>query len=356
LAGADGAPYRVLSLDGGGIRGYYAAVLLSLLARHYAGAPGSMQGTPDPGVRFDLVCGTSVGAILACAVAAGVPTERVAALFRDEGPRIFRRPSPIDWRRLWWCARHWRAPSADASALRSALERVLGTETLAEVHRRRGIALCLVATDLVQCRLRLFRTPHAAPVDADVTLVDACMASAAAPILFAPVSHMGGDRRAGELLCDGGLGAGNPLSIALREALAAADAHAAIHLLSIGTGSPMGLEFGGGRKALGYWIGGLRLMQMSLDVQSRAAVDDVRALVPWLARATRMVRLLDPPMVPAEAAVLRMDNPAPEAFEIMDRLAAAAATSNIAGADRGGSGLELLPSFFRAVAGATGAP
>ncbi|MCF7989004.1 MAG: patatin-like phospholipase family protein, partial [Thiohalocapsa sp.] len=51
-------PYRILTLDGGGIRGIIPVVWLERLERHLAG--------PVHG-HFDLIAGTSVGAILGCA-------------------------------------------------------------------------------------------------------------------------------------------------------------------------------------------------------------------------------------------------------------------------------------------------
>ena len=92
--------FRVLALDGGGIRCYYTAALLSRLVEHFAGVGGGVDRAADPGAAFDLICGTSGGAILACALASGVPFGRVAELYRNEGPTIFPRPSPVSarWR------------------------------------------------------------------------------------------------------------------------------------------------------------------------------------------------------------------------------------------------------------------
>ncbi len=78
---------RVLSIDGGGMRGLYTAAYLLSLAQRYAVTRG--EAALDIGRGFDLITGTSTGAIIACALAAGVSLDRVAALYRERGPEIF---------------------------------------------------------------------------------------------------------------------------------------------------------------------------------------------------------------------------------------------------------------------------
>src|SRR5262245_15807132 len=87
-----GRPLRVLSLDGGGMRGTYAATYLACIARGFA--ERRRVGELDVGAAFDLIVGTSVGGIVACALAAGVPLGEVIELFRVHGPRIFPRKLP----------------------------------------------------------------------------------------------------------------------------------------------------------------------------------------------------------------------------------------------------------------------
>ena len=67
-------PFRVLALDGGGIRGLFTAVLLRGLTVEFANQQGlDDRQEYDLGRQFDLIVGTSTGAILAAALAAGVP-------------------------------------------------------------------------------------------------------------------------------------------------------------------------------------------------------------------------------------------------------------------------------------------
>jgi len=73
--------YRILALDGGGIRGLYTAVLLSRLSEEI---PGFLD-------RVDLLAGTSTGGILALGLAKGMPCQAMINLYRDKGREIFSR-------------------------------------------------------------------------------------------------------------------------------------------------------------------------------------------------------------------------------------------------------------------------
>ena len=73
-------PVRVLSLAGGGFLGLYTAVVLEGLE--------ARVGMPL-GRRFDLIAGTSIGGLLALALAYEVPMSRLVRLFVDHGPEVF---------------------------------------------------------------------------------------------------------------------------------------------------------------------------------------------------------------------------------------------------------------------------
>src|SRR6478609_1690555 len=76
------AKFRILSLDGGGIRGAFSASFLAELERKV--------GHPI-GQYFDLIVGTSTGGIIATALALGESAERIERMYRDRGREIFTR-------------------------------------------------------------------------------------------------------------------------------------------------------------------------------------------------------------------------------------------------------------------------
>src|SRR5690348_14799412 len=80
-------PYRVLSLDGGGTRGIYTAAFLDRLVTQFARTRN--VESLDLGKGFDLITGTSTGAIVGCALAVGQPMGGIVKMYRDHGRQIF---------------------------------------------------------------------------------------------------------------------------------------------------------------------------------------------------------------------------------------------------------------------------
>ena len=82
-------PKRVLALDGGGVRGALTIGILHEMERHLR----CKSGRPDLVLSdyFDLIGGTSTGAIIAAGLALGRTTQDIESLYRDMGPSIFRR-------------------------------------------------------------------------------------------------------------------------------------------------------------------------------------------------------------------------------------------------------------------------
>ena len=202
-----GRPLRVLSIDGGGMRGLYAAAYLSSLIQRYTKA-NDLQAI-DIGRGFDLITGTSTGAIIACALAAGVSVDRVAALYRQWGAAIFPRRLPrrvgpeLAWQ-LWKRPGYLKAGSA---ALRRALAAEFGETTLGDVWQGRRIAVAVPAVERSRNRSWVFKTPHLANTlrrDDGYSLVDVCLASSAAPVYRSMARIENPDTPGHHVFVDGG--------------------------------------------------------------------------------------------------------------------------------------------------------
>jgi patatin-like phospholipase/acyl hydrolase len=207
---------RILSLSGGGIRGIFQAVFLRDLAR---------QTNRPLHECFDLVAGTSTGAILALGVALNIDFEKIVTLFEDEGPRIF--PKHIQKKARRTLSALGKGPFYDAGVLQQALSsafRIKGRNARIKDCQTRII---IPATTLDKYEMRSFSNinhcdaPHG--LDDNLFAVDVALASAAAPSFFRSHQPRGLDAFHDVTLeertyIDGGLWANNPVLFAVMTA------------------------------------------------------------------------------------------------------------------------------------------
>lgn len=198
-----GGEFRILALSGGGYLGLYSAAVLA----------GLEEQVGEPiGRRFDLVAGTSVGGIIAAAVAFELPLAPLVRFFRDRGTEVFS-PRALPGGtvgRLIDLSRSVLGPKYGNATLRAALEERLGTATFAQALH----PLLLPAVNVTRGQTKVFKTPHAEASRGDerVRVADAVLGACAAPAYFPSVSI------GGALYADGGLFAVAPDQVALHEA------------------------------------------------------------------------------------------------------------------------------------------
>ncbi len=213
--------FRILSLAGGGYLGLYTACVLAHLEDR-AGEP--------LGRRFDLIAGTSVGGILAVALAFEIPMAKIKDLFLEHGTAIFSsRGLPTNAvAKLRDLSRAVLGPKYNGVALAKALAVYLGKQTLADAKH----AIVVPAVDVTRSRTKIFKTPHASGSrgDEDIRAASVAMATSAAPAYFPSV------RVADALYADGGLFAVAPDQVAMHEATHFMRvAESRIRMLSVGT-------------------------------------------------------------------------------------------------------------------------
>lgn len=210
--------FRVLSLDGGGIKGTYTAAFLAGLEEM------SGKRVVD---HFDLIAGTSTGGIIALALGLEVPASEILRFYVDRGPEIFPLTGIND--RLRAIARHAFRTKHDTAALRAALAEVFGERVIGESITR----LVVPAYDGSSGDVHLFKTAHRTRFKRDFNerAVDVGLATAAAPTFLR--SFVGSS---GITLVDGGVWANCPATVAVIEALTTLEQPpGSIDLLTIGT-------------------------------------------------------------------------------------------------------------------------
>lgn len=269
---------RVLSIDGGGIRGVIPAVVLAELER--------LSGRPVCRL-FDLIAGTSTGAILALGLAKpdsrGEPAYSAAQLaefYESEGPKIFRRR---------WLSRavplgRLREEKYPPDGLEQALERCFGQTCLRE-------ALCDVLITSYETERRipfLFKSRNARTKPGyDFPMRFVARAACAAPTYFEPFRLVADGTPEYYSLIDGGVYANNPALCAYVEANSALAGHRGVLLVSLGTGErTRPLLFGEVRRwGLAGWA--RRILHVVQDGVSATVDYQLRQLLPPAADGTQ---------------------------------------------------------------------
>ncbi len=254
--------FRILSVDGGGIRGVIPALLLErlevLLGEALAAAPGETAqrwhgiSTPRIADCFHLIAGTSTGGLLTAGLTSTGPDGRpkltaadAADVYTTHGPAIFRRSLIDEVEEVFGLAK----PKYPLSQLRSVLEdpAVLGNGLLKDARTD----VLILSFDTSIPGLRYFTRwgqPGAGstPTTPSETMVEVALATAAAPTYFDPEA-LGSSR-----LIDGGVYAGNPalaaITLALRRtAEPVPRGPRELFMVSLGTGAwSAPLDYGGG--------------------------------------------------------------------------------------------------------------
>ena len=317
-----------MSLDGGGMRGIYTAQYLASLADGFS--KKSARKTLDVGSGFDLIVGTSTGAILACALAANIPLSRVVQFYNQKGAAIFERriPSGIGANLLADLKNRPAALRRGEQVLRNALVECFAEETMVEVYNRRKIALGITAVDMSTHKSWVFKTPHLKNSnhrDDGFRLVDICLASSAAPIyrsLAALEAHDGSP--GSHVFADGGLWANNPVLVGMIDALEMAAEGQAIEIFSIGTvprpaGDDMGKEVVD--RSLAHWKFGAEAASLAIDSQEFAYDQMARMLARHLDRKCDVIRFPRDTVPANMMQYLDLDETRPEALKALVNLA-----------------------------------
>src|SRR5262249_16584337 len=155
---------------------------------------------------FDLIAGTSTGAIIALGIALDVELDEIVELFRTHGSEIF--PPKVQKRSKrtssWFC----KGPIYRREPFQDVLVDVFGARRL----KQSGPRVVIAATTLDRYGLRVFTTLNSE--DDNLLASDVVLASGAAPLFFPAFRPKGAERT----YVDGGTWANNPSLLAVMEA------------------------------------------------------------------------------------------------------------------------------------------
>lgn len=267
-----GTSFRILALDGGGIKGTFTAAVLAQLQhntrRHIAS-------------HFDLIAGTSTGGILAIGLGLGMEPAQMLDFYRERGSAIF--PLTSTAQRFRHRLRHLLRPKYSQERLLAELRAAYPPgKTLGDARTRLVIPAYLAASG----KPCVFRTPHHRhlPSHGDLEPAQVALATAAAPTFFAAARVKGAvaDTQA----IDGGVWANDPTLTAMVEAVRWLSVPIdRIEVLSIGTTGSAFTAVDHGRSGLFGWAP--RLVELLMSAQAKGT----RQLAYDLAQGLRILRI-----------------------------------------------------------------
>jgi patatin-like phospholipase/acyl hydrolase len=200
-----GKDFRILSVDGGGLRGLAPALILLDLEKRLEAISGERRPLSD---YFHLLAGTSTGGLIALGLTAPqrMDGQRLVDLYVKRGPEIF--PPRF---RIFRFVRGLFVPKWSNDALHDVVKDEIGEAPLSDASRD----LVVTSYDMTHHEPVYFKrwTAREGGDGANPTMADAAMATAAAPTYLPPWPL--GDRA----LVDGGVFAANPTLAAVAEAL-----------------------------------------------------------------------------------------------------------------------------------------
>jgi patatin-like phospholipase/acyl hydrolase len=250
--------FKILSIDGGGIKGAFPAAFLASIENQLG----------EPIFRyFDLITGTSTGGIIALGLGFGLRASELVKFYVEKGPHIF----PVK-RRRWWRTGHTLFfPRYNPAALKAALEQVFGETKLGELKSR----LLIPTLNAASGDIHVYKTPYHPRLEMDykARVVDVALATSAAPT-YLP-AHTSPE---GIPFLDGGLWANNPTGMAVVDAIAMLNANREnIEVLSLGC-SRTAKNFAkyGGK---GRWAWAKNAIEAAMSGQSFASMGTAFQLV-----------------------------------------------------------------------------
>lgn len=204
--------FKILSIDGGGIRGLFPAKYLSYIEEDIGGKIYE---------HFDLITGTSTGGIIALALSLGIPAQDIAKLYQENARRIFKR-------RFGCWGGFLGAQYTNAELIR-LLKDTFGDTKMKDAQTM----LCIPSVEHCGAKPKVYKTPHHPQlhIDQECAMWEVALATSAAPYYF-PAATLGD----GECKLDGGIWSNNPILVGVAEAMYNGYSLDCIKVLSLGTG------------------------------------------------------------------------------------------------------------------------
>ncbi|WP_416044591.1 CBASS cGAMP-activated phospholipase [Clostridium tyrobutyricum] len=252
---------RVLSIDGGGIRGVFPAKYLALIEN---------KTGKKINEYFDLIVGTSTGGIIALALSVGIEAGNIENLYVKNAKSIFKKKliARIFGKKV-------------GMLLGSLYDNKILTKLLKETFKDYKIIdadtmLCIPSIEHIKAMPKVYKTPHNKlfHMDKDMYMWQVALATSAAPFYFPPACGIDDGCK-----LDGGLWANNPVNVAIAEAIFHGIPLNKIKVLSIGTGDQMYTASNNIAESSGLVNWRTNIIDLTMNAQSYSADNMAKYLI-----------------------------------------------------------------------------
>lgn len=268
----DKKKFTILTIDGGGIRGLIPAKVLAELEREL-----KLQNPSKPLYEyFDLICGTSTGAILTIAIALGIPAIDLVRFYKKHASSIFPK---------WYLKVFPRQIRSIINSiysnktLRDKLKEIYTNANNGQVPLIKDLKtkVCIPVFNGNDGQINIIKTKHCDNYRRDYKLPahEVALSSASAPVYFPPHTFSFSNEFGNGVnvnMIDGGIYANNPSLVGILEATEKLDNDfSEIRLISLGTGKGKHIIKKSWKpKGIWYWLlPKPRLLDIILDSQAQ---------------------------------------------------------------------------------------
>jgi patatin-like phospholipase/acyl hydrolase len=291
--------FKILSIDGGGIKGLYSASILASL---------ELKTGKSIADHFDMICGTSTGGLIAIGLANGMSAKSLVDLYMTKGSLIFPtsnnrfvrsfQNSYKSLKQIFFSNKHSVKP------LKRILDDLFGDKTMNNATN----LLCIPSFNLTNGQPKVFKksgsqTEHF--VDNTIKLVDIALATSAAPSYYPIHEHNN------FLYTDGGVWANNPSLCGLLEAIdyyvgegKEFDDFSILSISSITTPNGWVSTSNKSKSIIGWKE---KMFQTALDGQSYFTDYFLLKIVPKINPKGKYFRIKSPELSKAQMNVITMD-------------------------------------------------
>lgn len=291
--------FKILSIDGGGIKGLYSASIL---------ASFELKTSKSITDHFDMICGTSTGGLIAIGLANGMSAQSLVDLYMTKGSKIFSTSNSYFIRgfqnsyktikQIFFSNKHSVKP------LRKILDDLFEDKTMNDANN----LLCIPSFNLTNSQPKVFKksgyqTEHF--VDNTIKLVDIALATSAAPSYYPIHEHNN------FLYTDGGVWANNPSLCGLLEAIdyyvgegKEFDDFSILSISSITSSDGWVHTLNKSKSVIGW---NKKLLQTAMDGQSYFADYFAEKIIPKINPKGKYIRIKSPELSKAQMNIITMD-------------------------------------------------